>query len=101
MMSTVVPSAIAHSPTMGVDGLDAIMQRGGRELRELMARTEIHLEQVTAQAGAPLASLANATIVAGGKRLRPLLVVLAAQSAGGPARTGEGVNALLKAKFGL
>jgi len=97
MMSTVVPGTIAHSPTVGVDGLDAIMRRGGHELRERMARTELHLDQVTAQAGAPLASLANATIVAGGKRLRPLLVVLAAQSAGGPPRTGEGEERLLRA----
>jgi len=97
MMSTVVPGTIAHSPTIGVDGLDAIMRRGGRELRERMARTELHLERVTSQAGAPLASLANATIVAGGKRLRPLLVVLAAQSAGGPPTTGEGEERLVRA----
>jgi geranylgeranyl pyrophosphate synthase len=97
MMSAVVPGTIAHSPTVGVDGLDAIMRRGGRELRERMARTELHLEQVTAQAGAPLASLANATIVAGGKRLRPLLVVLAAQSAGGPPDTSDGEERLLRA----
>ena len=56
------------------------------ELRERMARTELHLERVTAAAGAPLAAHANATIMAGGKRLRPLLVVLAAESAGGPPR---------------
>jgi geranylgeranyl pyrophosphate synthase len=49
-----------------------------------MARTEAHLERVTAQAGAPLASHAVATVAAGGKRLRPLLVVLAAEAAGGP-----------------
>ena len=52
------------------------------ELRERMARIELHLERVTAAAGAPLAEHANATIMAGGKRLRPLLVVLAAESAG-------------------
>jgi geranylgeranyl pyrophosphate synthase len=97
MMSTVVPSTIADSPTVGVDGLDAIMRRGGRELRELMARSERHLGAVTAQAGAPLASLANATIVAGGKRLRPLLVVLACESAGGPPRTSEGEERLVRA----
>ncbi len=92
MMSTVVGQHSRRSPTGGVDGLDAIMRRGGRELRERMARTELHLERVTAQAGAPLASHANATIMAGGKRLRPLLVVLAAESAGGPPehRRGRG-----------
>jgi geranylgeranyl pyrophosphate synthase len=50
-----------------------------------MALTEAHLERVTAEAGAPLASYATATVVAGGKRLRPLLVVLAAESVGGGA----------------
>ncbi len=54
------------------------------ELRERMARIELHLERVTAAAGAPLAAHASATIMAGGKRLRPLLVVLAAEAAGGP-----------------
>jgi len=55
-----------------------------------MARTEAHLDRVTAEAGAPLAVHANATVAAGGKRLRPLLVVLASESAGGPpAEAGE------------
>jgi geranylgeranyl pyrophosphate synthase len=80
-----------------VDGLDAIMRRGGEELRLLMARTELHLERVTADAGAPLASHANATIVAGGKRLRPLLVVLAAESAGGPPPSPVGEERLVRA----
>jgi geranylgeranyl pyrophosphate synthase len=75
----------ASIPDAGVDGLEAIMRRGGEGLRRLMERAERHLELVTAQAGTPLAAYANATILAGGKRLRPLLVVLAAQSAGGPA----------------
>ena len=97
MMSTVVPSAIAESPTGGVDGLDAIMRRAGEELRERMALAELHLGRVTAQAGAPLASHANATIVAGGKRLRPLLVVLAAESAGGPPDSAEGEERLVRA----
>ena len=76
----------AASETVGeVDGLDAIMRLGGEQLRTRMLRTELHLEQVTARAGAPLASHANAMVVAGGKRLRPLLVILAAEAAGGPA----------------
>jgi geranylgeranyl pyrophosphate synthase len=80
-----------------VDGLDAIMSRGGEALRERMERTERHLERVTSQAGAPLAVHANATVVAGGKRLRPLLVVLAAESAGGPPSTPDGEERLLRA----
>jgi geranylgeranyl pyrophosphate synthase len=70
------------------DGVEVIMARGGQRLRALMARTEAHLDRVTAEAGAPLAAHANATVAAGGKRLRPLLVVLAAESAGGPAADG-------------
>ncbi|HEY4427274.1 MAG TPA: polyprenyl synthetase family protein [Solirubrobacteraceae bacterium] len=90
-------STAAIGPEGGVDGLDAIMRRGGDGLRERMARTELHLERVTLQAGSPLATHANATISAGGKRLRPLLVVLAAESAGGPPDTVEGEERLVRA----
>jgi len=62
-----------------------------------MQRTERHLEAVTAQAGTPLASHANATVIAGGKRLRPLLVVLAAESGGGPPNTPDGEERLVRA----
>jgi geranylgeranyl pyrophosphate synthase len=80
-----------------VDGLEAIMRRGGADLRRRMRRTERHLERVTAQAGTPLALHANATVSAGGKRLRPLLVVLAAESAGGPPDTADGEERLVRA----
>jgi geranylgeranyl pyrophosphate synthase len=80
-----------------VDAVEAIMRSGGPALRERMARTEAHLEEVAAQAGVPLASHATATVVAGGKRLRPLLVVLAAQAAGGPRDTAEGEETLVRA----
>jgi geranylgeranyl pyrophosphate synthase len=62
-----------------------------------MVRTEQHLEQVTASAGAPLASHASATVLAGGKRLRPLLVVLAAESCGGPPEDADGEERLVRA----
>jgi geranylgeranyl pyrophosphate synthase len=80
-----------------VDGLEAIMRRGGEGLRRRMQRTERHLERVTAGAGTPLALYANATVIAGGKRLRPLLVVLAAESAGGPPESAEGEERLVRA----
>jgi geranylgeranyl pyrophosphate synthase len=80
-----------------VDGLDTIMRRGGEALRERMLRAERHLERVTMQAGAPLASHANATVTAGGKRLRPLLVVLAAESGGGPQPGPDGEERLVRA----
>ena len=85
------------NPAGGIDGLDAIMRDGGESLRQRMERAERHLERVTAHAGAPLASHANATVVAGGKRLRPLLVVLAAESAGGPPATPDGEERLVRA----
>jgi geranylgeranyl pyrophosphate synthase len=77
------------SGVQGVEGIEAIMLRGGEWLRERMARAEAHLDVVTAEAGVPLASHANATVAAGGKRLRPLLVLLAAEAAGGPPPDGE------------
>jgi geranylgeranyl pyrophosphate synthase len=96
-MIEAMSGAKTAEPAAEADGLDAIMRRGGDGLRERMARTELHLERVTAQAGAPLATHANATIVAGGKRLRPLLVVLAAESAGGPPETDDGAERLVRA----
>ncbi len=70
------------------DAVEALIGRGGERLRERMERIERHLERVTAAAGAPLATHASATVAAGGKRLRPLLVVLAAEAAEA-ARTPE------------
>jgi geranylgeranyl pyrophosphate synthase len=96
MVSAVGSAATDGSPAEA-DGLEEIMRRGGATLRRLMARTELHLERVTAEAGAPLASYANATVVAGGKRLRPLLVVLAANSAGGPPDSPDGEERLVRA----
>jgi geranylgeranyl pyrophosphate synthase len=80
-----------------IDAVEAIMCRGGSALRARMARTEQHLERVTAQAGEPLASHATGTVLAGGKRLRPLLVVLAAESLGGPGATEEAEDRLVRA----
>ena len=94
---SVVGTTAASAPVGGVDGLEAIMRRGGEGLRRRMQRTERHLEAVTAQAGTPLASHANATVIAGGKRLRPLLVVLAAESGGGPPDTPDGEERLVRA----
>ncbi len=96
-MSSTVRAPAAGVPTQGVDGLEAIMARGGETVRALMARTERHLEQVTARAGTPLAMHAHAAIAGGAKRLRPLLVVLAAESAGGPAVADEGEERLVRA----
>lgn len=80
-----------------VDAVEEILRRGGPELGARMARTEAHLDELTAQAGTPLATYANATISAGGKRLRPLLVVLAAEAAGGPPTDPMGEHSLVRA----
>lgn len=80
-----------------VEAVEEIMRRGGAALRERMVAAEAHLEDVTARAGAPLASLATATVVAGGKRLRPLLVLLAAEAAGGVAAGSEDEQSLVRA----
>ncbi|MGD0453010.1 MAG: polyprenyl synthetase family protein [Solirubrobacteraceae bacterium] len=89
-----VGSTAASVPVSDVDGLDAIMSRGGESLRRRMQRTERHLGEVTALAceasGVP-------TVTAGGKRLRPLLVMLAAESAGGPPETTDGEERLVRA----
>jgi geranylgeranyl pyrophosphate synthase len=84
-----------------VEAVEEIMRRGGPVLRDRMARTELHLERVTAEAGTPLASYATATIVAGGKRLRPLLVVLAAESAGGSGDQTEREQSLMRAAVAI
>lgn len=85
-------SAVGSTPRRPVaqdeDAVATIMRRGGAALRERMRHTERHLELVTAQAGIPLAAHASATVAAGGKRLRPLLVVLAWEAAGGPVVDG-------------
>lgn len=80
-----------------VDAVETIMRRGGNSLRERMLRMELHLERVTAESGEPLAAHATGMVVAGGKRLRPLLVVLAAESAGGPEQGSEGEERLIRA----
>jgi len=98
MGGTAATGTVAGSAsTTDVDAVETIMHRGGSNLRERMVRTEQHLERVTADAGEPLASHATGTVLAGGKRLRPLLVVLAAESAGGPGDTAEAEDSLVRA----
>ncbi|HUN78045.1 MAG TPA: polyprenyl synthetase family protein [Solirubrobacteraceae bacterium] len=70
------------------DAVAGLMGSAGPLLRERMHRVERQLEAVTAEAGVPLAVHASATVAAGGKRLRPLLVVLAYEAADGAAGAG-------------
>jgi geranylgeranyl pyrophosphate synthase len=63
----------------------ALVEAGGDHVPELMERLEERLDALAGSHGALLAEHAGATIAAGGKRLRPLLVFLAA----GRGRTGD------------
>ena len=55
-----------------------IVEAGGAHVPPLLARVEARLAEVARSHGDVLAEHAGATIAAGGKRLRPLLVVLCA-----------------------
>ncbi len=76
-------SATATSP----GEVQAILARGGGPLRARMLACEERLRGVVGEASGPLAAQASSIIAAGGKRLRPLLVLLCAQAAEG---TGPG-----------
>lgn len=65
-----------------------IVHAGGPHVLPLLDRVEELLRDVAAAHGPVLAEHAGATIAAGGKRLRPLLVILAA---GGPVEPGDGL----------
>ncbi len=62
--------------------LGAVLAAGGPELTRLLDRTEGRLAEVTDGHGAELARHAGATLSAGGKRLRPMLVFLCANGDG-------------------
>ena len=81
----------------GVDSFDAILELGGPALAATMQRAEEHLAAVTGQSGVPLSEHAHATVSAGGKRLRPLLVMLAARSGGGAPDGPEGEEGVIRA----
>jgi geranylgeranyl pyrophosphate synthase len=72
---------------MAVTGpVTEVMRAGGSHIPELLDRVERRLVAVAGGHGALLAEHAGTTIAAGGKRLRPLLVFLAAD-----AEDGEGL----------
>lgn len=58
--------------------VDAVVAARGDALRERLERVEARLREIAAEASPPLDRTAGETIAAGGKRLRPLLVLLAA-----------------------
>jgi geranylgeranyl pyrophosphate synthase len=60
------------------EAVAAVVEAGGAHVPELMERLEERLQVLARSHGAVLAEHAGATIAAGGKRLRPLLVFVAA-----------------------
>ena len=60
------------------ESVAAVIEAGGAHVPELMERLEARLAELARSHGAVLAEHAGATIAAGGKRLRPLLVFVAA-----------------------
>ena len=71
-----------HSGTRALmasaESVAAVIEAGGAHVPELMERLEARLAELARSHGAVLAEHAGATIAAGGKRLRPLLVFVAA-----------------------
>jgi geranylgeranyl pyrophosphate synthase len=61
-----------------MSAVDDVLLLGGERMPGLMQRTERHLEQVSVGYGDVLTDAAAGTLAAGGKRLRPLLVLLCA-----------------------
>jgi geranylgeranyl pyrophosphate synthase len=73
----------AESPAAAEGGpVTAIVHAGGPHVLPLLDRVEELLRDVAAGHGAVLAEHAGSTIAAGGKRLRPLLTILAAAGQG-------------------
>jgi geranylgeranyl pyrophosphate synthase len=69
--------------------VEAIVEVAGPQIPALLARVEERLAQLARGHGPVLAEHAGATIAAGGKRLRPLLVLLAAGVGGAGSEADE------------
>jgi geranylgeranyl pyrophosphate synthase len=63
---------------MSAAAVQTVVDFGGEEILSLLERTERRMNKLAGEHGALLARYAGQTIAAGGKRLRPLLVFLAA-----------------------
>jgi octaprenyl-diphosphate synthase len=63
---------------MSVGAVQAVVEAGGAEASRVMVRVEARMSELASGHGALLGRHAGDTIAAGGKRLRPLLVCLAA-----------------------
>jgi geranylgeranyl pyrophosphate synthase len=67
------------------EAVAAVVEAGGAHVPELMRELEGRLASLAVSYGETLGEYAGATIAAGGKRLRPLLVFVAAGPSGGEA----------------
>jgi geranylgeranyl pyrophosphate synthase len=78
------------------EAVAAVVEAGGAHVPALLRALEVRLHEIAASHGAVLAEQAGATIAAGGKRLRPLLVFVAAgpapRDAGGVLRAAVAVE---------
>ncbi|HEY0344494.1 MAG TPA: hypothetical protein VGC59_07595, partial [Solirubrobacteraceae bacterium] len=72
--------------TSAAASVEAIVRAAGPHVPRLLARVEERLVALANGHGPILAQHAGATIAAGGKRLRPLLVLLAAGPSGAGSR---------------
>jgi geranylgeranyl pyrophosphate synthase len=63
---------------VSIGAVQAVVDAGGAEVSRVMARVETRMSELASGHGALLGRYAGETIAAGGKRLRPLLVCLAA-----------------------
>jgi geranylgeranyl pyrophosphate synthase len=77
-----------------VSAVDDLVLLGGGGMPELIERTERRLEGIASGHGEALADAAAGTLAAGGKRLRPLLVLLCAggNEGEGPVRAAAAVE---------
>src|SRR3954452_20628381 len=66
-----------------IDQVTEVVRAGGEHIPDLLERIERRLGELAADHGDVTAEHAGATIAAGGKRLRPLLVCLAADGEDG------------------
>jgi geranylgeranyl pyrophosphate synthase len=77
-------SATGASPSDGLAQAADLLAAGGPRLTELVERAEARLDEVARGHGERLAEHAAGTLAAGGKRLRPTLVFIAAGEATSP-----------------
>ncbi len=67
-----------ETSSAGADAIQAVIDVGGAEVAKILRRVERRMAALATGSGLLLAEHAGETIAAGGKRLRPLLVCLAA-----------------------